>query len=80
MFIATFYTHYGAQAFYNELHHQDVTAKMMPVPRTLSASCGICVSFSVEMTASIKKEPPEDMEALYLFTNSHYVPLYITEE
>lgn len=46
MYIATFYTHYGAQVFYNKAQSFDANAKMMPVPRAVSASCGTCVYFN----------------------------------
>ena len=45
-YIATFYSHYGALVFYKGLCDNSISAEMIPVPRILSASCGICVSFS----------------------------------
>ena len=53
MYIATFFTHFGAQSFYTAMKHQDPAARMMPVPRALSASCGICVSFEADRTAAV---------------------------
>lgn len=44
-YIATFHTHYGAMRFYQKLKKKEIIAQMMPVPRSLSASCGVCVRF-----------------------------------
>ena len=44
-YIATFYTHFGALSLQRKLKKQGVPAQMMPVPRALSASCGVCVRF-----------------------------------
>lgn len=43
VYIATFFTHYGAMSFHREQKRQGLAAQMMPVPRALSASCGVCV-------------------------------------
>ena len=48
MYIATFYTHYGAQTFHKMQKSIDSKAELMPVPRALSASCGICVMFELD--------------------------------
>lgn len=65
MYIATFYTHYGAQTFNSMLKKQKVACKVMPVPRALSAACGICVSFEDNITEQIQDKLPEDLEGLY---------------
>ena len=44
-YIATFFSHFGAIRFENNCRAKDVPAKLMPVPRTLSSSCGTCVSY-----------------------------------
>lgn len=44
-YIATFFTHYGAMTFQRLLKGQGKAARMSPVPRALSASCGVCVRF-----------------------------------
>ena len=42
-YIATFYSHFGAIRFKRLCDAQNITAKVMPVPRDLSSSCGTCV-------------------------------------
>lgn len=80
LYIATFYTHYGAQEFHRRQLKKDSSAHMMPVPRALSASCGICVAFEEEDTDSIRESNPEDLEGLYRYENNQFVTLYELEE
>lgn len=44
-FIATFYSHFGAIRFKKICDQYGMVAKLMPVPRDLSSSCGTCVLF-----------------------------------
>ncbi|MCL2820301.1 MAG: DUF3343 domain-containing protein [Oscillospiraceae bacterium] len=44
-YIATFYSHFGALTYFKELQKQGIIAKLMPVPRKLSSSCGTCVFY-----------------------------------
>lgn len=44
-FIATFFSHFGAIRFEKNCRDKNVPAKLMPVPRTLSSSCGTCVYY-----------------------------------
>ena len=61
-YIATFHTHFGAQSFDRRLKKESQECKLMPVPRQLSASCGICVAF-------------EDMEGLYMVDGKSFKTL-----
>jgi len=45
-YIATFFSHYDALIFFDHLKAKGIRAKLLPVPRKISASCGTCVSFS----------------------------------
>lgn len=44
-YIATFFSHFGAIRFEKNCKNKNISAKLMPVPRTLSSSCGTCVSY-----------------------------------
>jgi len=44
-YIATFYSHFGAMSYYNAIKKQGISAKPMPVPRKVSASCGTCIYY-----------------------------------
>lgn len=63
-YLATFYTHFAAQSFARRLKKQGVPGKMMPTPRSVSASCGSCVSFDFE--GDFIPLLVEDTEAVYL--------------
>lgn len=80
MYIATFYTQYGAQVFHKRIKEFDYTATLMPVPRVLSAACGICVKFERDLTEDIISDVPEDIEALYEYKEKGYVTLFDSED
>ena len=42
-YIATFFSHFGAIRYKKLCDAQGYPAKTMPVPRSLSSSCGTCV-------------------------------------
>lgn len=52
IYIATFYSHFGAVRFKKECKKENITAEAMPVPRDLSSSCGTCVKFETEKNIS----------------------------
>lgn len=56
-YIATFFSHFGAIRFKRECQQEGRGAQMMPVPRSLSSSCGTCVRFE----ASEDYVPTEDV-------------------
>ncbi len=45
LYIATFYSHFGAMRFKKMCDERQVPARLMPVPRNLSSSCGTCVRY-----------------------------------
>lgn len=62
-YLATFYTHLAALKTHRSLVGKGVEARMSPVPRKISSSCGTCVQYHAE-------EPMEtcidaDAEAIY---------------
>ncbi len=67
-FLATFHTHYGAMRFYKHCRQNCITAKMMPVPREVSASCGTCVRFHAEAPPVAAEH--EDMDRRYAVRGS----------
>lgn len=44
-YLATFYSHFGALSYRKALEEQGIAGKLIPVPRKLSSSCGICVLY-----------------------------------
>lgn len=47
-YIATFHTHLAAMRTQRRLVAGGVDARLSPVPRSLSASCGTCVRYSAD--------------------------------
>ena len=62
-FIATFHTHLSALMTSRVLTELGVQARMMPVPRKLSSSCGTCVRYLAEDPNLSTMD--EDVEAVY---------------
>ena len=70
-FIATFYTHAGAIVGKRDLAQRGIAAKMMPVPRSLSSSCGTCVRY--EADSLCEDAFAKDLEAIYEASEKGYV-------
>lgn len=73
--IATFYSHFGAIRFKRECEKLGLQAKVMPVPRNLSSSCGTCVQFEGD---SLPAVPPE-VEQIVACEPNGYRLLYRAE-
>ena len=80
-YIATFFSHFGALRFQRLCSQLGWSARLAPVPRSLSSSCGICVLFqALELTKDdlVQLITPE-LEQLVLDENG-YTFLYTAEE
>jgi len=74
-YIATFYSHFGAIRFKKLCAGKGWTARVMPVPRDLSSSCGTCVRYEgTDICPS--DEMPEEVEQIVQVTDSGYVQLH----
>lgn len=62
-YLATFHTHLSALLSCQALQKAGYSARMMPVPRTLSSSCGTCVRYSAPDDCRAMMDT--DVEALY---------------
>ena len=70
-YIATFFSHFGAIRFRKLCQQAGWTARVMPVPRDLSSSCGTCVRY--EGTALCPGEQmPEEVEQIVEVTENGY--------
>jgi hypothetical protein len=65
--IATFHSHFGALSYFKALTKQGVSAKLMPVPRKVSSSCGTCVYY--EHVSAIDLDGCE-LDSVYLEANN----------
>ena len=62
--IAMFFSHFGAMRCKKQCDKTGIPARMMPVPRMLSSSCGTCVRIETEDPESLPRT--EEMEQLAL--------------
>ena len=69
-FVATFHTHLSALLSCRSLEALGAEARMMPVPRSLSSSCGTCVRYRA-MEAHLDAMD-EDVEAVYEVCGEEY--------
>ena len=75
-YIATFYSHFGAIRFKRECRQEGWGAQLMPVPRSLSSSCGTCVRFKAPMEYKPKTDAHEEIEQIVRETESGYEVIY----
>lgn len=74
-YIATFYSHFGAIRFKKLCETQNIAAKIMPVPRDLSSSCGTCVKCEGELIA-LDEIHTDEVEQIAEITNTGYQIIY----
>ena len=76
-YTATFHTHLSALLTSRNLQGAGIGARMAPVPRALSSSCGTCVLYEAEEDCLALMD--EDMEGIYLATEEGYTLLHERE-
>lgn len=47
-YIATFHTHFSAMSTHRAMRRHGIDARLAPVPRSLSSSCGTCVRYCAD--------------------------------
>ena len=77
-YVATFHTHLSALMTCRNLKNSGVDARMMPVFRKLSSSCGTCVVYRADEPRLELMD--EDVEGVYEITgDEQYTLLYQNE-
>lgn len=77
-YVATFHTHLSALLSFQALQGQGVAARMMPVPRELSSSCGTCMRYTAD--GDCRDLLDRDCEAVYASGPDGYTCLFTTED
>ena len=77
-YLATFHTHLSALLSCQALQGAGHTARMMPVPRSLSSACGTCVRYTAGEDCRTLLD--RDTEALYQEEDGAYRLLAEFEE
>lgn len=75
VYIATFYSHFGAVRFKKICEAAGMKASMMPVPRNLSSSCGTCVRFEGDDPCP-RGTYSEELEQVVEQTDNGYRSIY----
>ncbi len=78
-FIATFYSHFGAMRFKKEVEKAGALARLKPVPRFLSSSCGTCCDFSTN-TLPTPSHPDEVEQIVELAEDGSFKVVFSTLE
>ncbi len=77
-YVASFFTHFAAQSSFRALKNAGAQARMAPVPRVLSSSCGTCVRYRAD--GPMRELLHRDTEALYLENETgDFTPLWKNE-
>ena len=77
-YVATFHTHLSALMTNRNLRAAGVDARMMPVFRKLSSSCGTCVVYASE--GPCLEQMDEDVEGVYEITGDEQYTLLFQNE
>lgn len=78
-YVALFYSHFGAIRFINSLPESIVEKRMMPVPRSLSASCGTCVRFKGPDDYTFTVDESHEVEQIVKETKDGYITVFKAE-
>ena len=77
-YIATFYAHFGAIRYKKICNERGIAAKVMPVPRKLSSSCGTCVSYEGD-DYIIDDNYIEEIEQIVVVRDDGYEQVYVAD-
>lgn len=77
VYIATFYSHFGAIRF--KRGAAVAAPRLMPVPRNLSSSCGTCVRFEAAADYQFTEDPLDEIEQIVRETETGYEVVYMAE-
>lgn len=78
-YIATFFSHFGATRFKKNCVRNGLFAQVMPVPRSLSSSCGTCVKYSTAENPVPKEHLQEIEQIVRILSDGQYEPVFRAE-
>lgn len=64
MYIATFFSHFGAIRFKKLMETKVKNIVLMPVPRSVSSSCGTCAKFEAKNIENIDFSVIEELDKI----------------
>ena len=76
-YLVTFHSHFDAILVNRTLKSAGVDVRLMPVPRSLSSSCGTCVIFPLEPGQPVPDHtrPQVEVEHVYLQGEKGWEPI-----
>ena len=77
-YIATFFSHFGATRYERLCRAAGIAARTMPVPRSLSSSCGTCVRCEGSFLTP-EGVCAEEIERIVRAEGEGFVPVYERE-
>ena len=77
-YIATFFSHFGATRYERLCRAAGIAARTMPVPRSLSSSCGTCVRCEGSFLTP-EGVCAEEIERIVRAEGERFVPVYERE-
>ena len=77
-YIATFYSHFGAIRFKKLCEKEGILVKVLPVPRTLSSSCGTCAFYDSQDPCPLGSYT-EEIEQVVEVLENQYRTIYRAE-
>ena len=80
-YLVTFFTHFDAMSYQHSLNRLNIQGTLMPVPRTVSSSCGTCITFSIEETLVPELDliQMEDYAEIFRIIDESYILLHKNE-
>ena len=72
-YVATFHTHFAAMRSQRNLKSLGIAARLAPVPRVLSSSCGTCVIYTADEPHLTALDRDTEQVALQLEDGSYKV-------
>lgn len=78
-YVATFFAHFGAVRFHRLLKEAGTEARLQPVPRSLSSSCGSCVRYRAE-EAWPPKAVRDEVEQIVEIADGAFLPVFRAED
>lgn len=79
-FLATVYSHFGAIRYKRACEAAGISATLMPVPRSLSSSCGTCVRCEGDWLSPSQADAEEIEQIVRQFPDGYEVVYRSTEE
>ncbi|HHV46797.1 MAG TPA: DUF3343 domain-containing protein [Tissierellia bacterium] len=73
-YIAVFFTHSGAIRFDRKAKSSNIECQLMPVPRKLSSSCGICARFKFDK--DVMELVDDEVEKIFIIKGGKYELVY----